>query len=99
RAVDLVGDRLLRRAPRPALHAERLQRVEELLRVDALLLQPLGEHLLVGGVQPLAMDGVEERPVQLVEHAQRSLNTAGTRRNCTSPGSFFSQFSISGSRL
>src|SRR6266566_3246248 len=59
------------RASRPARRAERLQRVEELLRVDALLLQPLGEHLLVGGVQPLAMDGVEERPVQLVEHAER----------------------------
>src|SRR2546425_2484660 len=71
RGGDLVGDGLLRRAPRPALHAERLQRVEELLRVDALLLQPLGEHLLVGGVQPLAMDGVEERPVHLVEHAER----------------------------
>src|SRR5438132_9728719 len=40
-------------------------------RFDALLLQPLGEHLLVGGVQPLAMDGVEERPVHLVEHAER----------------------------
>src|SRR5438132_155072 len=69
RAVDLVGDGLLRRAARLALHAEGLQRVEELLRVDALLLQPFGERLRAGGVQPIAMDGVEERPVQLVEHA------------------------------
>src|SRR6267143_4409164 len=71
RAVDLVRDGLLRRAARPALHTERLERLEELLRVDAVLLQPLGEHLLVGGIQPLAMDRVEERPMHLVEHAER----------------------------
>src|SRR5258708_885693 len=71
RAVDLVGDGELRGALRLALYAEGFLDVVEFLRVDAVLAQPLGERLGVVGAQPVAVDRVEERAMQLVEHAER----------------------------
>src|SRR3954470_23399365 len=69
RAVDLVVHGELLRPTRLALHAERLHRVVEFLRVDAILLQPLGERFLVGALQVVFEDGVEERLVHLRQHA------------------------------
>src|SRR6185503_5680170 len=69
RAVDLVVGGEPHRAARLALDAEGLDRGLELLLVDALLLQPGVQLLGLVGAQAIAVDGVEEGPVDLVEDA------------------------------